>query len=210
MDRWTTYEMAEVCFQAERLCFGVAGGWQDQYASAFGGFNLMEFDGARNLVHPIRLDEAVRHELEECLLLCDTGIEHDSNAIHAAQRAEFEARQRSDELKDAVNLCRKMHVHLTRGELLEFGRALHAAWQLKRGFSAAVSNEHLDRLYAVALAAGAFGGKLLGAGGGGFFLFFVPPQRRAQVTQALKAQGCTMSSFKLEPKGVVSWRTKVL
>jgi len=82
LDRWTTYEIAEVCFQAERLCFGVAGGWQDQYASAFGGFNLIEFDGARNLVHPIRLDESVVNELEECLILCDSQIPHESGAIH--------------------------------------------------------------------------------------------------------------------------------
>ncbi len=57
LDRWTTYEVAELAFQAERVCFGVAGGWQDQYASAFGGFNLIELDHKKNLVHAIRLEQ---------------------------------------------------------------------------------------------------------------------------------------------------------
>ena len=94
LDRWTTYEVAEICFQAKRLCFGVAGGWQDQYASAFGGFNLIEFDGSRNLVHPIRLDASTVNELEECLILCDTQIPHESGAIHKEQRSDFDGGQK--------------------------------------------------------------------------------------------------------------------
>jgi D-glycero-alpha-D-manno-heptose-7-phosphate kinase len=209
LDRWTTYELAEVCFQAERLCFGVAGGWQDQYASAFGGFNLIEFDGSRNLVHPIRLEESVVSELEECLILCDTRIPHESGAIHKQQHRDFDKNQKANELKDVVNLCRKMHRHLIRAELLEFGRALHAAWQLKRGFTASVSNAHVDEIYAAAIKAGALGGKLLGAGGGGFFLFFVQPRFRKAVTETLKSAGCRISAFRFESRGVVSWRTKL-
>lgn len=210
LDRWTTYEIAEVCFQAERLYFGVAGGWQDQYASAFGGFNLIEFDGSRNLVHPIRLEESIVNELEECLILCDTGMSHESSTIHKAQRVDFESGQKAAELRNAVDLCRKMHHHLIRGELPEFGRALHAAWQLKRGFSSSVSNKHVDDIYAAAVTAGALGGKLLGAGGGGFFLFFVQPRFRKTVTESLKKNGCRISAFRFESKGVVSWRTKLV
>jgi D-glycero-alpha-D-manno-heptose-7-phosphate kinase len=209
LDRWTTYELAEVCFQAERLCFGVAGGWQDQYASAFGGFNLIEFDGSRNLVHPIRLEPSVVNELEECLILCDTQIPHESGAIHKEQRRDFDAGQKANELKEGVNLCRKMHRHLIRAELVEFGRTLHAAWQLKRGFTASVSNTRVDEIYGSALKAGALGGKLLGAGGGGFFLFFVQPHFRKAVTEALKSAGCRISAFRFESRGVTSWRTKL-
>jgi D-glycero-alpha-D-manno-heptose-7-phosphate kinase len=210
LDRWTTYELAEVCFQAERLCFGVAGGWQDQYASAFGGFNLIEFDGSRNLVHAIRLDESIVNELEECLILCDTQIPHESGMIHRAQRVDFDNGKRATALKDVVDLCRKMHHHLIRGELAEFGRCLHAGWQLKRGFTAAVSNSQVDDIYTAAMAAGALGGKLLGAGGGGFFLFFVQPRFRKEVTDSLKRAGCRISAFRFESQGVVSWRTKLI
>lgn len=209
LDRWTSYEIAEICYQAERLCFGVAGGWQDQYASAFGGFNLIEFDGTRNLVHPIRLEEAVVSELEECLILCDTRVPHDSGRIHREQRVEFHKDSKAAELKAAVDLCRKMHRHLIRAELIEFGRDLHAAWQLKRGFAASVTNPHMDQIYAAAMGAGALGGKLLGGGGGGFFLFFVQPRCRKAVTEALCNAGCQMSLFRFESKGVTSWRSKL-
>jgi D-glycero-alpha-D-manno-heptose-7-phosphate kinase len=209
LDRWTTYEIAEVSFQAERLCFGVAGGWQDQYASAFGGFNLIEFDGSRNLVHPIRLDQSVVNELEECLILCDTQIKHESSVIHKQQRRDFDRGKKANEVKEAVDLCRKMHRHLIRGELMEFGRALHAAWQLKRGFTPSVTNSRVDDIYATAMRAGAVGGKLLGAGGGGFFLFFVQPRFRRDVTENLTSAGARVSSFRFESQGVTSWRTKL-
>jgi D-glycero-alpha-D-manno-heptose-7-phosphate kinase len=209
LDRWTTYELAEVCFQAERLCFGVAGGWQDQYASAFGGFNLIEFDGSRNLVHPIRLEPSIVNELEECLILCDTQIPHESGAIHKEQRSDFDGGQKANELKEVVNLCRKMHRHLIRAELVDFGRDLHAAWQLKRGFTASVSNTRVDEIYGAALKAGALGGKLLGAGAGGFFLFFVQPRFRKAVTETLKSAGCRISAFRFESRGVTSWRVKL-
>jgi D-glycero-alpha-D-manno-heptose-7-phosphate kinase len=210
LDRWTTYEIAEMSFQAERLCFGVAGGWQDQYASAFGGFNLIEFDGARNMVYPVRLDQPVVNELEECLILCDTQVRRESGALHREQRRAFDKGGKSKELKDVVDLCRKMHRHLIRGELPDFGRSLHAAWQLKRGFAAPVGAPGLDSIYASAIQAGALGGKLLGAGGGGFFLFFVQPRLRKQVTEALRRSGCRISAFRFEPQGVTSWRTKLM
>jgi D-glycero-alpha-D-manno-heptose-7-phosphate kinase len=65
--------------------------------------------------------------------------------------------------------------------LSAFGELLHQAWLAKRGLSEKVSNPHVDALYAEALATGALGGKLLGAGGGGFILFFVPPERQSKV-----------------------------
>ena len=209
-DRWNTYEIAELAFQAERLCFGIAGGWQDQYASAFGGFNLIEFENQRNLVHPIRLEDAIRNELESCLVLCDTGISHDSGRLHELQRQEIEAEAAQNELLSAsVALCRRMHRHLIRGELRDFGLCLDEAWRLKKRFSSAISHGRLDGIYEAALAAGALGGKLLGAGGGGFFLFYVQPQHRQRVVHAVRALGCQTQNFRFESSGVTSWRTKI-
>lgn len=209
-DRWNTYEVAELAFQAERLCFGIAGGWQDQYASAFGGFNLIEFVGGRNLVHPIRLEDSIRNELEECLVLCDTRIPHDSGKLHEQQREEMTAEgSKALLLTESVSLCRHMHHHLIRGELHSFGNCLHQAWLLKKQFSRAVSDGVLDQIYDAARDAGALGGKLLGAGGGGFFLFFVQPQHRQAVTDKVKELGCRTTNFRFESHGVTSWRTKI-
>ncbi|WP_278412618.1 CBS domain-containing protein [Stutzerimonas kunmingensis] len=209
-DRWNTYEIAELAFQAERLCFGIAGGWQDQYASAFGGFNLIEFENQRNLVHPIRLEDSIRNELESCLLLCDTGISHDSGRLHELQRQEMEAESSQTELlHSSVALCRRMHHYLIRGELQDFGHCLDEAWRLKKRFSSAISHGRLDDIYAAALAAGALGGKLLGAGGGGFFLFYVQPQYRQRVVRAVRDLGCQTQNFRFESSGVTSWRTKI-
>lgn len=209
-DRWNTYEVAELAFQAERLCFGIAGGWQDQYASAFGGFNLIEFEQGGNVVHPIRLEDAIRSELEECLVLCNTGISHDSGKLHVQQREEMTSQQsKAALLTESVLLCRQMHHHLIRGELQQFGRRLHDVWMLKKRFSRGVSDNTLDHIYETAREAGALGGKLLGAGGGGFFLFFVQPQHRQALTRSVQALGCTISNFRFESSGVTSWRTKI-
>lgn len=210
LDRWTTYEVAELAFHAERVYFGVAGGWQDQYASAFGGFNLIEFGEKKNLVHTIRLEESTRNELEECLILCDTQIQHESGSLHKKQRETFITENKSSQLNDIVAICREMHCHLTRGELNDFGRCLNKAWVLKRSLSSSINNTSIADIYDAALNAGAIGGKLLGAGGGGFFLFFVQPEYRQSVSSKLKEMNCKLSTFRFENEGVISWRTKIL
>jgi len=209
LDRWTTYEVAELSFQAERVCFGIAGGWQDQYASAFGGLNLIELGSEKNLVHAIRMEPSILNELEESLILCDSQIMHHSGELHTKQREAFNTEGESNHLEEMVDLCRKMHKHLVRGELLDFGRSLGTAWQIKRRFSSSVSNSQLDSIYQAAIDEGALGGKLMGAGGGGFFMFFVQPQYRSAVTQRLKEIDCRFFNFRFETEGVTSWRTKV-
>lgn len=209
IDHWTHYEVAELAFQAERVCFGVAGGWQDQYASAFGGFNLIEL-GEKNLVHALRLEDAILNELEESLILCDSCIKHDSGALHEKQRETYTKEDKAEHMHAVVALCREMHRHLIRGELLDFGRCLHKAWILKKSLSGSISSPEIARIYDTAIEAGALGGKLLGAGGGGFFMFYVQPQYRQRVSARLKELGCKLTAFKFEKAGVTSWRTKIL
>ena len=86
-DKWTRHELSELAFQAERLYLGIAGGWQDQYATIFGGLNFIEFESKQNIIHPLRIDKEIINELEESLILCDTGKGHDSGEIHEDQRS---------------------------------------------------------------------------------------------------------------------------
>ena len=207
-DRWDLHELAELAFQAERLYLGVAGGWQDQYATIFGGFNFMEFKMDQNIVHPLRIHQDVLLELEESLVLCDTGTDHDSGDIHQDQLKQEENKDIREKVKSNVDLTYKTRNHLLRGRLLEFGQSLHEAWQLKRQFSGKISNDKLDKIYQGALDHGAVGGKLLGAGGGGFFLFYAPPFSKYELIDSLEAAGLKIQPFRFEHEGVLAWSTR--
>ena len=207
-DRWDLHELAELAFQAERLYLGVAGGWQDQYATVFGGFNFMEFRMDQNIVHPLRIPADVQLELEESLVLCDTGSPHDSGDIHQDQRQQMQQHDIRQKVQTNVELTYRIRNHLLRGRLFQFGQALHEAWLLKRQFSSKISNKRLDEIYDDALFHGAVGGKLLGAGGGGFFLFYVTPFRRHELIAKLESSGLNVRPFRFEQEGLRAWSAR--
>jgi D-glycero-alpha-D-manno-heptose-7-phosphate kinase len=207
-DKWDSHELAELAFQAERLYLGIAGGWQDQYASVFGGFNFMEFRMDQNIVHPLRLAPNILRELEESLLLCDTGISHNSGEIHQDQRIQMQKEIIRNQVKLNVELTYKIRNHLLRGQLLQFGKALHQAWLTKQKFSKKISNNKLNNIYDSALNHGAIGGKVLGAGGGGFFLFYVSPFRKYELISHLQEIGLTIRPFRFELEGLCTWSVR--
>lgn len=207
-DKWDLHELAELAFQAERLYHGVAGGWQDQYATVFGGFNFMEFRMDQNIVHPLRINPDILLELEESLILCDTGTPHDSGDIHQDQRQQMQQEGILQKVQSNVELTYRMRNHLLRGRLLQFGQCLHEAWQLKRQFSSKISNARLDQIYESALSHGAVGGKLLGAGGGGFFIFYVPPFRKHELMNNIEAAGLKVHPFRFEQEGLRAWSAR--
>ncbi len=207
-DQWDQHEMAELAFQAERLYLGVAGGWQDQYATVFGGFNFMEFRMDQNIVHPLRVHPDTLLELEESLILCDTNTTHDSGDIHQDQRRQMQQLEVRQLVQSNVDLTYRMRNHLLRGRLNEFGQSLHEAWQIKRRFSSKISTSRLDQIYDGALANGALGGKLLGAGGGGFFLFYVPPFSKHTLLNYLSNCGLRVWPFHFEQGGLKAWSAR--
>lgn len=207
-DKWDLHELAELAFQAERLYHGVAGGWQDQYATVFGGFNFMEFRMDQNIVHPLRIHPDILLELEESLILCDTGTPHDSGDIHQDQRQQMQQESILQMVQSNVELTYRMRNHLLRGRLLQFGQCLHEAWQFKRQFSSKISNARLDQIYENALNHGALGGKLLGAGGGGFFIFYVPPFRKHELMNNIEAAGLKVHPFRFEQEGLCAWSAR--
>lgn len=207
-DKWDKYEIAEIAFKSERLHLGVAGGWQDQYATVFGGLNFMEFNHEQNLITPIRLSNETIIELEESLLLCYTGIAHDSGNIHSDQKEQSKSIKIKDRIQSNVDLTYEMRNHLLRGRLNAFGKCIHEAWELKRGFSSKISNPWLDQIYNGAIQNGAIGGKILGAGGGGYFLFYVQPFERLKLMKWLKSEGMVCTPFVFENQGLQSWKIR--
>ena len=208
-DKWDLHELAELAYQAERHYLGVAGGWQDQYATVFGGFNFMEFRMDQNIVHPLRIHADTLFELEESLILCDTGKMHDSGNIHQDQRRQMEQQDIHDLVQTNVDLSYQMRNKLLRGQLLQFGQLIDEAWQLKRQLSSKISSGHLDLIYENARKHGAIGGKLLGAGGGGFFLFYVTPFRQHELIEHLEGAGLKTQPFRFEQEGLRAWTVRV-
>ena len=208
-DQWDRHEIAEMAFQAERLMLNIPGGWQDQYATVFGGFNHMEFFSDQNTIVPLRLEPNIIAELEESLVLCYTGLTRDGGAVHREQKAQH----RSDDAVAAAarqkEVTREIRRHLLRGRLLDCGRLIDEAWHAKRRLSPAISSNELDGIYELAKANGAIGGKLLGAGGGGYFMFFVRPFERYPLITALQEQGLRCSRVAFEANGLRTWKSRI-
>lgn len=207
-DKWNLHELAEISYQAERHHLDVAGGWQDQYAAVFGGFNFMEFSMDQNIVHPLRIPANTLLELEESLILCDTGTTHDSGNIHNDQRVQMAAGNVSNMVQANVDLSYEMRNNLLRGRLHQFALAIDKAWHYKRQFSSKISNPRLDQIYADAKSNGAIAGKLLGAGGGGFFLFYVPAYQKHQLIRHLQGSGLKVHPFRFESNGLQAWTVR--
>ena len=204
-DQWKQHELAEIAFQAERLHLGIAGGWQDQYAAVFGGFNFIEFHSDENIINPIRVQPEITLELEESLILCNTGVDHHSGNIHDHQKKAMSSSSIQEMVKANVELTYETRNHLLRGDLDKFGECLDTAWQLKRNLSSMISTDYIDSIYSGALEHGATGGKLLGAGGGGFFIFYVPPFKKYALMTYLESINLTIQPFRFEPDGLKAW-----
>jgi D-glycero-alpha-D-manno-heptose-7-phosphate kinase len=208
-DQWDRHEIAEMAFQAERLMLNIPGGWQDQYATVFGGFNHMEFSSEQNTIVPLRLDSNIIAELEESLVLCYTGFNHDSGEVHRDQKAQHETSDAVAAAARQKEVTREIRHHLLRGQLLDCGRLIDEAWHAKRKLSSKISSTELDAIYDHAKGNGAVGGKLLGAGGGGYFIFFVRPFERYPLITALESKGLRCSRITFEENGLRTWKSRI-
>ena len=203
------YEIAEIAYQAERLYLGIEGGWQDQYATVFGGFNLMEFNSNSNLVSPLRLPKEKELELEQSLVLCYTNSDHGDVDIHKSQKANTSIKNIETNIDKNVMLTYDIRNYLLKGDLKQIGHALNKSWKLKKTYSKYISNSKLDKLYKNALINGALGGKLLGAGGGGFFLFYVMPNEKNNLIKWIDNEGMIYYNVNFENQGMISWTVRI-
>lgn len=178
-------ELADKAIHIERVMCQEAGGIQDQISSAFGGLNLIEFSKNGYDVQPVRMPDERKSQFESNLMLFYTKIQRTSSEIQKRIKSPSEITQ---------NLLILKHLALEgfeclindRIELDDFGLILNEAWKSKKCLSDAVTTSFIDKCYLEGLAAGALGGKILGAGGGGFLLFYVPQSRQESVRDALK------------------------
>lgn len=162
-------------------------GKQDQYAAAYGGINLIEFERHGGVtVQPLLLPQSTLAELEGNLMLFYTGGQREARSLLAGQTVALESHEWTIlQMRKMVSLAYEMRDILQKGDLNEFGLALHRGWEIKRSISKDISSSGIDDLYERGLQAGALGGKLAGAGGGGFLLLYCPKAVQNRVRIAL-------------------------
>jgi len=178
-------QLALEAIHIERDRLGESVGSQDQVAAANGGLNRIDFGGGIEFrVSPIILAQERLDMLQDHLMLFFTGFSRDASEI--AEEQIKATSQKSRELSTMYQMVDEAtNILAGKSDLCEFGRLLHETWQLKRSLTDRISTPEIDSIYDAARAAGAIGGKLLGAGGGGFMLFFVRPERHHDVQAAL-------------------------
>ena len=188
------------CIELEKL--GEPVGKQDQYISAYGGvtcFHFLADDSVR--AAPLKISEETLLELEDNLLLFFTGYSRAASKILLEQDSKSKESDRAmlENLQFVKELGQQSQRALETHDLDEFARLMDVHWQRKKERSAAMSNERINECYTFAMANGALGGKLIGAGGGGFLMFYA--QDKARVRQAMREKGMTEVRFRFEPEG---------
>lgn len=175
-------------------------GKQDQYASAFGGINVIEFrpDDAVD-VQPVRILLENQVRLQSELMMFYTGTTRSASQLLAAQNMAMESDPAVERrLLRMMDLVYRMQSDLEAGRISDFGNTLHENWLLKRELVSGISSGQIDNWYAAALSAGATGGKLLGAGAGGFLLVHAPLDCHEPVKRAV---GLKHVPFRFDPLG---------
>ena len=177
--------LADEAIYLERVLCNEAGGWQDQIAASYGGFNRINFSADGYEVLPIIINPERKRQLNDNILMFFTGFSRFSASIQQAN--DWGAQDKVDHLKEMYSLVDQAELILTdkTANLDDFGRLLDYTWRLKRNTGSSVSTESIDDLYERGIKAGALGGKLLGAGGGGFLIFYVQPEKRESVLKEM-------------------------
>lgn len=178
--------LANEAIYLERVLCAEDGGWQDQIAAAYGGFNRINFEDGEYEVRPIIISPDRKQRLNDNLMMFFTGFTRFSSELQKANNITDKSKHvQLSEIYTLVDEAEKIltnrNIHLD-----EFGYLLDHTWKLKRQMGSAISTNSIDALYQKGIDAGALGGKLLGAGGGGFLVFYVQPDKRDSVMSAMK------------------------
>lgn len=183
-------------------------GKQDQYAAAYGGLNMIQFneDGSVE-VEPIFIDFQFKSELEDHMLLFFTGVTRSASDVLTEQKKSMDEKfEMYKKMSDSVLLFKEK---LLKKDIKGMATMLHDGWIMKKSLSAGISNSSIDSLYELACTTGAWGGKMLGAGGGGCLFFLAPPEKHTAIKHALEAKAkdlnlkdATIIKFGLSQSGV--------
>ncbi|UCD01521.1 MAG: GHMP kinase [Promethearchaeota archaeon] len=204
------HKIAQKAYDIERIELKQKGGYQDQFAAAYGGFNFMEFRETVR-VTPIKTSKEMINELQFRLILCYIGGSHFSSDIQDEVLMGYKIEKKSymeamQDLKDVAHEMRRIIETKDISQLNEFGKLIHKGWEAKKSLSTKITNKNIENFYLTSRKFGVFGGKLLGAGGGGHLLLFSDPSRKYKVIQELVKIGGKIVNFHFNPRGLEVWK----
>jgi D-glycero-alpha-D-manno-heptose-7-phosphate kinase len=203
-DHQPKWELAEQACHIEINLAGHPVGKQDQYVAVWGGLNCFEVNCSGEVtVNALRIPSYALEDLEQCLLLFNTGDTRKSDVILSQQKHDTESGQHAvvDSLHRTKELGHRIKESLEKGDLVAFGSLLHEHWINKKSRSSQISDARIDRIYEVARANGALGGKLVGAGGGGFLMVLAENGNTRRVREAVCAEGLRDMPFRFDLEG---------
>ncbi len=190
-------KLADEAVYLERTLCGETGGLQDQIAAAYGGFNRINFSRDGYEVCPVAISQERKKKLEGNLAMFFTGFTRLSSEVQKTNKPYLQT-EKLKKMLSLVDDAEKILVD-SDSDIDDFGRLLDETWSLKRETGKSVTTEYIDELYRKGIAAGALGGKLLGAGGGGHLMFYVPKENREKLIASM--EGCLHIPFEFENTG---------
>ena len=180
-------ELARLSSHIEIDLCGEPIGKQDQYAAAYGGLNLIEFNEDDSVVvSPIRCKPKTIQKMEESIIVFFTGRTRSASALLTKQSDNMNQADKRNLMSNMVSLAYDMRDLLEKDDVESLGELLDKNWQLKRQMVVGISDPQIDDWYNKGILSGATGGKLLGAGNGGFIMFFAPKAKHADIVLTMK------------------------
>ena len=184
-----SFELATEAINVEQNIIGESVGVQDQIMAAYGGIKVIELSGANIKVRNLKIPDSYVDEFESHIMLGFSGI---------SRLSEVQAKKQVDSIKEGKSVqtleamqkltyeALRIFEHESSSAIKDIGLLLQEQWNYKRTLTDSVSNNDINSIYDAAINAGAYGGKLMGAGGGGFFMFLAPPDAHQKIKDALK------------------------
>ena len=184
-----SFELATEAINVEQNIIGESVGVQDQIMAAYGGIKVIELSGANIKVRNLKIPDSYVDEFESHIMLGFSGI---------SRLSEVQAKKQVDSIKEGksvqtleamqklTNEALRIFEHESSSAIKDIGLLLQEQWNYKRTLTDSVSNSDINSIYDAAINAGAYGGKLMGAGGGGFFMFLAPPEMHQNIKDKLK------------------------
>ena len=198
----STRTLAEEACEIEMNRLNEPIGKQDQYIASYGGITCMNFHRDGYVwVDPLRINDETLYNLEDNLILYFTGFSRSAGNILKEQNDK--SKDHNEDMLKNLDFVKDLGYQsknaLEKGDLDTFADIMNTHWEYKKKRSGGMSNPQIDEWYSLALANGAQGGKMIGAGGGGFLMFYV--KDKARLRDALRNTGMSEVRFRFEKEG---------